>query len=132
LRDANAAGLGQALHPGRDVHPVAKDVVVIVDDVADVDADAALDALVLRNAGVALGHATAQRTASTALANSTSMPSPVVLMILPRCSLIRPHLIRPGARHSLRWSRLARRRLTTCTAGRQMSARNRSTIDVGA
>ena len=31
---------------------------------------------------------TEQRTASTTLANSTSAPSPVVLMILPRCSLI--------------------------------------------
>jgi hypothetical protein len=42
--------------------------------------------------GISLGHIALdfdgrQRTASTTLANSTSIPSPVYLMTLPRCSL---------------------------------------------
>ena len=43
---------------------------------------------VVSRAAVARCTATAQRTASTTLANSTSMPSPVVLKIRPRCSAI--------------------------------------------
>src|SRR5207245_766734 len=47
-RDANAARLGQAFEPGRDVNAVARDVAVLDDDVADIDADAELDAPILR------------------------------------------------------------------------------------
>src|SRR3546814_15017562 len=46
---ADAAGLGQALQAGRDVDAVAVDIVVLVDDVAEVDADAEADALGLRS-----------------------------------------------------------------------------------
>jgi hypothetical protein len=57
-----------------------------------VDADAKLDALGGQDVGIALAIArctsTAQRTASTTLANSTSSPSPVVLTMRPRCSAI--------------------------------------------
>jgi len=47
----------------------------------------------LWDGGVAFGHeapwiSTAQRTAPTTLANSTSTPSPVVLTMRPRCSVI--------------------------------------------
>ena len=47
-RHADAARLGQALEAGGHVHAVAEDVVVLDDDVADMDADAELDALVRR------------------------------------------------------------------------------------
>ena len=43
-RDADPAGLGQRFEPGRDVDAVAKDVAVLDDDVADIDADTELDA----------------------------------------------------------------------------------------
>ena len=57
-----------------------------------IDADAKLDALsagtpALRSA-MPRCISTAQRTASTTLANSTRMPSPVVLTMRPRCSAI--------------------------------------------
>ena len=55
-RDADAAGLGQSFEPRRDIDAVAKDVAVLDDDVADIDADAKLDAVVGRYAGVAPGH----------------------------------------------------------------------------
>src|SRR5271163_150154 len=55
-RDADAAGLGQAFEASRDIDAVAKDVTVLDDDVADVDADAKLDAVVLRQRGIPLGH----------------------------------------------------------------------------
>ena len=43
LRDADAAGLGEPFQAGRDVHPVAVDIVAVDDDVAEIDADAELD-----------------------------------------------------------------------------------------
>src|SRR6516162_4971608 len=42
----------------------------------------------LFRSGIAYCTSTAQRTASTTLANSTSRPSPVVLTMRPRCSAI--------------------------------------------
>ena len=75
-RDADAARLGQAFEPRRDIDAVAKDVAVLDDDVAEIDADAELDAAcpagaaVLRSV-IAVCTSTAQRTASTTLANST-------------------------------------------------------------
>ena len=46
--DADLAGLGQRLDPGGDVDAVAEDVALVDDDVAEIDADAKADALVLR------------------------------------------------------------------------------------
>ena len=88
--DADAARLGNAFERERDVDAVAEDVVVVDDDVADVDADAEFDPIrcgtsALRSA-MPRWTSIAQRTASTALANSTSMPSPVVLTMRPRCA----------------------------------------------
>jgi hypothetical protein len=54
---ADAAGLGEGLEARRDVHAVAEDVVALVDDVADVDADAQDDPAVVRDADVAQRHA---------------------------------------------------------------------------
>ena len=50
-------GCGDAFEARRDIHAVAEDVVALDDDVAEIDADAELDAPVLRHIGVALAHA---------------------------------------------------------------------------
>src|SRR6266851_8229520 len=55
-RDADAARLGQAFETGGDVDAVAEYVVVLDDDVADVDADAEVDAAFCRYWGIAFGH----------------------------------------------------------------------------
>jgi hypothetical protein len=47
-RNANAARLGQAFEAGGDIDAVAEDVAVLDDDVADVDANAELDASLRR------------------------------------------------------------------------------------
>jgi hypothetical protein len=79
-RDADAAGLGQALEPRRNIDAVSEDVAVIDHDVALMDADTKLDALFFLHAGVALGRAALNldRSAHRAdkLANSSSSPSP--------------------------------------------------------
>ena len=54
--DADAARLGQRLQPRGDIDAVAVDVVAIGDHVAEVDADAEGDALVLGDVGIAVGH----------------------------------------------------------------------------
>ena len=56
--DADSPRLGQRLQSCGDVDTVAKNVVVIDDDVTDVDADTKLDPLIGRQTGIALGHAT--------------------------------------------------------------------------
>ena len=53
---ANASGLGQTFQPSRDVHPVTEDVVVLHNDVALVNADTELDAIVARCNGISLTH----------------------------------------------------------------------------
>ena len=54
-RDADAAGLGQLLHPIGDIHAVAEEVAALYHDVADIDADAELQPLVLGHRLVAPG-----------------------------------------------------------------------------
>ena len=57
LRDINPARLGDALDPRRDVDAVAHQIAVgLLDDVSEMNADAVLDALVRRDAGIALNH----------------------------------------------------------------------------
>jgi hypothetical protein len=56
-RNADAAGFGQRLEPRRDVDAIAVDIVAVDDDVAEIDPDAEIDAAILAQAGVALGHA---------------------------------------------------------------------------
>src|SRR6478672_13919044 len=51
--DADAAGRREALEARRDIDAVAVDIVRCHDDVAEIDADAELDAAVLRQPGVA-------------------------------------------------------------------------------
>jgi len=55
-RDADAARIGQSFEPGRDIDAIAKDVAILDDDVTHIDANAKLDAVVGRHAGVAPGH----------------------------------------------------------------------------
>jgi hypothetical protein len=54
--NANASGLGQTFQPSRDIHPVTKDVVVLHDNVALVNSDTELDAIVARCRGISLIH----------------------------------------------------------------------------
>jgi len=55
-RDANSARLGQAFEARGDIDAIAKDVAILDDNVAHIDADAQLDAAVGRNTGVVFGH----------------------------------------------------------------------------
>ena len=55
-RDADAARLGQSFEPCCDIDAVAKDVAILDDDVADIDPDAELDAVVGRHVRVAPDH----------------------------------------------------------------------------
>jgi hypothetical protein len=48
IRNADAARLGNALKPRRNVDAIAKNITVIDDDVADMDADAKFYQLILR------------------------------------------------------------------------------------
>ena len=57
VRHADAAGGRLLLQARGDVDAVAKNVVILDDDVAEVDADAELDALLGRDVGIAPRHA---------------------------------------------------------------------------
>ena len=56
VRNANAARLRNALKARRYVNAVAKDVVAINDDVADIDANPELDLLARRRIGISFRH----------------------------------------------------------------------------
>jgi len=56
IGDEHPAGIGQRFDPRGNVDAVAVDVVVFDDYVAEVDANAELDLLLLRGLGIALGH----------------------------------------------------------------------------
>ena len=55
-RNTDATGLGEHFQAGRDVDAVAKDVVVLDDDVAEIDADAELHPARRRDVGIAPRH----------------------------------------------------------------------------
>ena len=55
-RYRDAAGLGDALDPRRDIDPVAENVGTLDDHVAQVDSDPQLDAAILGHCGVAVAH----------------------------------------------------------------------------
>ena len=57
VRKANSIGLGNALEPGRNIYPVAEDVVLLDDHVTEVNADAELNPLLCWSVRVAPGHA---------------------------------------------------------------------------
>ena len=83
IRDADTTRFGDTLEPRGNIHTISEYVAVFDDYVTDVDANAELDAFVLRYRCVTFDDATldltAQRVASTALANSIKTPSPVRL-----------------------------------------------------
>ncbi|HEX4193877.1 MAG TPA: hypothetical protein VHY80_12295 [Stellaceae bacterium] len=54
--DADPTGLGQGFEARSDIDAIAKDVVVVDNDVADIDADAELDAALGRHSDITLGH----------------------------------------------------------------------------
>ena len=91
-RHTDSTGIGQTLQPSRNVHSVPENVVILDNDIALVNADTKLDAIIARCSGTSITdmccHWVAQRNASTTLENSTSKPSPVVLTMRPRCSVI--------------------------------------------
>ena len=56
IRDAYATGLRQSLQTRCHIHAIAENITSIDDDVADIDAHAELDALLIWHPGIALGH----------------------------------------------------------------------------
>jgi len=56
LRDADPAGLGDALEPSGDIDAIAVDVAVLDNDVAEVHPDPEGDASILRCLGITFGH----------------------------------------------------------------------------
>ena len=91
--DHDPTRLGELLEARHHVHAVAVEVAVgFADHVAEVDADPEADALLLHGTAASSRSAMprwmriAHSTASTALANSHSAPSPMSLTMRPRCS----------------------------------------------
>jgi hypothetical protein len=88
LGKADRARLANALQPRRDVDAVPHQIAVgLLDDITEVNADAKFDALssatpALRST-MACCTSSAQRTASTTLRNSMTLPSPVRLTMRP-------------------------------------------------
>src|SRR5262245_66457311 len=56
-RNADAATIGDALQPSRDIDPIAEDIGPFGDDVAKIDADAEFNALVQRYFRIEIGRA---------------------------------------------------------------------------
>ena len=81
-RYADAPRLGQRLEPRRDVHAIAGNVVAVDHDVAQVDADPVVDALVASmpalRSPIVRWIASPASNAATALGNSARRPSPAV------------------------------------------------------
>ena len=86
-RKADTARFRHRLKPHADVDAIAVEVTAFDYHVAQVDADAQYDAVVLAIPSFAIAmhfcNSTAQATALTALANSTSTPSPMTLTTRP-------------------------------------------------
>ena len=58
FRQTDRPRLGDAFKPRGDIHSVAHEITVaLLDDIAEMNADAKIDALIGRQAGIALGHA---------------------------------------------------------------------------
>jgi hypothetical protein len=55
-RNHDPAGIGEGFEPRRDVDAVAKNIITVKDNVADIDADAEFDTPVRRHLDVALDH----------------------------------------------------------------------------
>ena len=89
IRNTDAARLRDGLDACRDVDPVAEYIPVVVDDIADVDAEFGTRIRLARGtselrSAMPRWTSTAQRIASTTLLNSARNPSPVFLTVRPR------------------------------------------------
>jgi len=76
--DTKAARLGQSLQPRRHIDPVAENVALIDNDVAEIDADAKADALLLSGVSLAVEHAARDADASGL--------SEAVVLLSPACA----------------------------------------------
>jgi hypothetical protein len=88
FRQTNPARLANPFQPGRDIHAVAHEVAVrFLDYVAKMNADAKLNALLRRQARVALDHASLHLEGATHRVDHAAKldiePSPVRLMMRP-------------------------------------------------
>jgi hypothetical protein len=72
VRDADAAGLCDPFKPCRNINAVAKDVIVIEDDVTDVNTNAEFDPLQLRHRGILLSHTTLDLDGASGCIDGTS------------------------------------------------------------
>jgi len=85
--NANLAWRGDSLETGRDVHAISEDVATLNNHVAEIDADAKLDTVVLGESDIAFGHLPLHRDCrsdgSDHFGNTIRMPSPVVLTMRP-------------------------------------------------
>jgi hypothetical protein len=72
--------LGQTFGPRGNSYPVAENIAILDNDIADVDADPKFDAAGVRHTSITVGHMVLRLVArckpSTTLANSTNRPSP--------------------------------------------------------
>ncbi|WP_442893329.1 hypothetical protein [Bradyrhizobium sp.] len=75
LRDAYATGLRQSLQARCHVHAIAENVTSINDDVADIDANAELDPLLIGYPGIAPGHSALNVESATHCVHDTDKPS---------------------------------------------------------
>src|SRR5262249_18946758 len=69
---ADPTGLGQSFEPGRDIHPVPKNVSVLDHHVADVETHSELDAFVLRHWGVPVSQAPLDRSGGAQRVDNTT------------------------------------------------------------
>ena len=88
LGEADCAGLGDALQPRGDIDAVAHQIAVgLLDDVAQMDADAEFNPPIFSHAGVALDHAVLHLDRATHgvddAAKLDELPSPVRLTMRP-------------------------------------------------
>jgi hypothetical protein len=97
--DADAARLGQAFEPCRDVDAIAKEIVAVEDHVAEIDPDAELDAAVGRIDGVAFRHRLLHRNGTAHRVDDAAELSPSVASGLDDAALM---LATPGSINSLR------------------------------
>ena len=86
-RDAQTAWFAKRFESGCDIHAIAENVALFGNNVTDIDSDAEHDSSSIRNFRVAPCHSALDsgcpQDRATALANSISSPSPVVLTTRP-------------------------------------------------
>src|SRR4029077_1197702 len=93
IGNADAAGLGDALQPRCNVHPITEDVLFLNDHIAEIDADPKSDALVLWDVGIAIGHPSLQfGSASDGVHNAGKLGEEAVARVLDSAPAVLPDL----------------------------------------